>query len=118
MEKIFVEGTIVESTPIFGIYNKVVNSNMEVVPQVEFYCINLEEFQSLGTKEELIIMKSSFLMIFKKALSMSHLKNSFQEEGRAGENKDNSNNELYNKFAESIVKSRLVREVIVLKGDV
>jgi hypothetical protein len=52
MKKVLNENQIVESMPIMGIYNKVINSGLEIVPQVEFYAFDpneLDKFLQLCT---------------------------------------------------------------------
>jgi hypothetical protein len=114
--KKFINGDlIVESTPIFGIYNKVIDSNLEVITKAEFYCVNLEAFQSFNLKDGLTFMQIFFSTISANARRMSNLTAS--SEGGDQEVWDDEYTEFYDSLEQNGLTSGCVKKIVISKGE-
>lgn len=80
---------IVESVPIIGIFNKVINSNLEVVPQIQFYTLyefdeeliaGIEEFDDPGETNGNADMNLLYELVAVRAERLCSLSGTIDEE--------------------------------------
>ena len=111
---------IVESTPIIGVLNKVINADLSIVNRVEYYSLNLEELICLSKSKTRTFRDTLFTIIQAKAFRLSSLNDDFEEHDELGEPiEDNAEwNNLCESVFDAFPERNLIKEIgVIEEGD-